>query len=299
MATKEFGNGVCEVQVRVGRDDLEAQLAWIAQAGAGDGAAQEAKDGVESLLSELAAACDGRQDIHRKTIELEVLEDGRALLFNPGAPSPFIVASGYDPGTKSWASGSYHARLEDAVHDVHPIVLAEHGDGTRLAFEPANRRPFVVLFGKEASAKRAGEMRYETTNLPYAARLADPDALEGTDVVFAREDFRAALRQEGVEPTEANVDEAIEKAFGLRGWKESAIADGNDLVADAAASIAAELGRGRFLDDWGRCPKCGSACIDGGSILVDGSGCAQNLSCGACGAEWVETYRQADRVVLP
>lgn len=166
MATKNCGNGVYEVQERVDRGLLEKQLAWVA---AQDG---EEAAGVESLLSGLVDACDGRQDIHRKVIELEDFGAGEVLLFNPGAPSPFILASGYDGESKEWKSGSYFSRVEDAI-------------------------------------AKAGE---------------------------------------------------------------------------------------RNVEDWNVCPECASRSIEGGFVEVGDALCTQKVWCNDCGARWLETYRQAERI---
>lgn len=118
MATKDFGNGIYEVQARVGLADLEAQLAWVSGADVSGTDEEDAKEGVENLISALIDACEGRQDIHRKVIELETRDDGTALLFDPGAPQPYIVASGYDPASKGWSSGRYRNDLRDAAQEL-------------------------------------------------------------------------------------------------------------------------------------------------------------------------------------
>ena len=46
-----------------------------------------------------------------------------ALLFNPGNDhTPFIVAQGYDPATRSWSSGGYRHDLMDALCELRGCI---------------------------------------------------------------------------------------------------------------------------------------------------------------------------------
>ena len=50
-----------------------------------------------------------------------------ALLFNPGNDlTPFIVAHGYDPATRSWSSGSYRHDLMDALCELRGCTHPDH-----------------------------------------------------------------------------------------------------------------------------------------------------------------------------
>lgn len=75
-----------------------------------------------------------------------------ALLFNPGNDhTPFIVAQGYDPATRSWSSGRYMHDLMDALCDLrgctHPDfaitgmtperIMADYGKGYEISPEQA------------------------------------------------------------------------------------------------------------------------------------------------------------------
>ena len=75
-----------------------------------------------------------------------------ALLFNPGNDhTPFIVAQGYDPATRSWSSGRYMHDLMDALCDLrgctHPDfaitgmtperIMAEYVKGYEISPEQA------------------------------------------------------------------------------------------------------------------------------------------------------------------
>lgn len=75
-----------------------------------------------------------------------------ALLFNPGNDlTPFIVAQGYDPATRSWSSGGYRHDLMDALCELrgctHPDfaitgmtpgrIMADYGKGYEISPEQA------------------------------------------------------------------------------------------------------------------------------------------------------------------
>ena len=45
-----------------------------------------------------------------------------------------------------------------------------------------------------------------------------------------------------------------------------------------------------YLDDSQFCPYCGSSCIDGGFVQVDGKSAYQTIVCHQCSKEWNDIY---------
>lgn len=50
-------------------------------------------------------------------------------------------------------------------------------------------------------------------------------------------------------------------------------------------------------DDWGTCPNCGSASIEGGPFDVDQDGASQRITCVVCDLTWREVYVPDRRVI--
>ena len=171
---------------------------WLAgQEDAGHIAPCDELESLYALICNLERACEGKQDIHEKAIVLERFEGGVALLFDEGAPSPFIVASGYDPATRSWSSGSYHAEAIYAAAD-------------------AMRCAGVSTVG-------------------YATRIlrADPDVLQDGVCVWQSDDLAANLADQGMPCDEAAVDALERTMHGMGGWNEYATQIGNETIVEA------------------------------------------------------------------
>lgn len=114
-----------------------------------------------------------------------------ALLFtSPDAPTPFVIACGYDEKTGEWASGLYRSDLGRAWEEFQPGIV------------------------------------------------------ESASIRWQREDFEAALAQQGIEPTRENVNLLINETRGLRGWQEHAISNGWEHMEDCILSCD-ELNRQR------------------------------------------------------
>lgn len=109
------------------------------------------------------------------------------------------------------------------------IVLQEFGS-TAVLMRPGNPyEPFVVASGYDRST---GEWAsgYYTSDLAYAMDMANPDVLERATIRWMREDFSMHLEEEGIEPTDENIDALIEECNGMRGWQETSISDGNEFI---------------------------------------------------------------------
>lgn len=65
----------------------------------------------------------------------------------------------------------------------------------------------------------------------------DPEIIDGSFVIWQREDFKAAFRDCGIEPDDELVDEAVEDCFHLRGWRDMSIGYGNDHLHEIALDV--------------------------------------------------------------
>lgn len=176
---------------------LEEQIEWLSGVECSDDAARDAADGILSMLGRMLDACDGRQDIHEKVVELALFDDGTALLHDPGAPAPFNVAHGYDARSKEWERGSYHAE---------------------------------VLYAAADALRSAG-----VSTVGYATRMldADPNVLEDGVRVWQREDLAAHLADQGMPCDEDAVDELDRTMRGMSGWRDYATQIGNETIVEA------------------------------------------------------------------
>ena len=110
-----------------------------------------------------------------------------ALLFNPGNDhTPFIVAHGYDPATRSWSSGSYKHDLMDALCDLRGYT---HPD-----FAITGMTPEKILgdFGRdyEISSELAREVAYDINDRLETAVEWEVDVI----------DFEFYFAENGIEP---------------------------------------------------------------------------------------------------
>lgn len=207
MPSKVYGDGCFDVQVKVDKGLLEEQIEWLSGVECPDDAARDAADGILGMLGRMLDACDGRQDIHEKVVELVLLDDGTALLHDPGAPTPFIVAHGYDARSKEWERGSYHAE---------------------------------VLYAAADALRSAG-----ISTVGYATRMlnADPDVLEDGVCVWQREDLAAQLADQGMPCDEAAVDELDRTMRGMGDWRDYAAQIGDETIVEAIWDLKRERER--------------------------------------------------------
>ena len=79
---------------------------------------------------------------------------------------------------------------------------------------------------------------YQTSNLSYALDKADPDILEDSVVRWNREDLAHALEEQGITPSEENIDELARCALNMKGWRDVVTSEGNEYLADVASLMA-------------------------------------------------------------
>lgn len=197
--------GAKSAHVMVDEQALAQAREWLAeQEGAGRVEPCDALESLYALICNLERACEGAQNIHEKVVVLERFGGDVALLFDEGAPCPFIVATGYDPVSRSWSSGSYHKEAFYAAADA----LRSAGIST----------------------------------VGYATRMldADPDVLEDGVCVWQREDLAARLADQGMPCDEAAVDELDRTMRGMSGWRDYATQVGNETIVEAVWDLKRE-----------------------------------------------------------
>lgn len=190
--------GAKSVHAMVDEQALARAREWLAeQEDAGHIAPCDELESLFALVCNLERACEGTQDVHEKAVVLERFEGGIALLFDEGAPTPFIVASGYDPAARSWSSGSYH---KEAIYAA--------ADALRCA---------------------------GVSTVGYATRIlrADPDVLDDGVCVFQRDDLAANLADQDMPCDEAAVDALDRTMRGMGGWRDYATQVGNETIVEA------------------------------------------------------------------
>ncbi len=116
--------------------------------------------------------------------------EGYALVFRgERAVEPFVIASGYDPKTGTWAHGSYYA------------------------------------------------------DLGRAWECFQDDIIEDASVRWVYEDIERALEQAGAPVNGDTVEELLDAVEDMRGWRDSAISRGNEMLEECAANIARDTPR--------------------------------------------------------
>lgn len=135
-------------------------------------------------------------------------------------------------------------KMMNALGAIDPkgnIVIEQFEDATALLFQPGNVQPFCVA---ENYNRATGEWSSGTYfgSVADAHDRANPEIIEGATVKWEKEDIREKLENNGIEPSEENVQIVIDGDPGL--WlkpmndmfnfdfRGSMIADGNDSLAD-------------------------------------------------------------------
>ncbi len=123
--------------------------------------------------------------------------EGYALVFRgERAVEPFVIASGYDPATGTWASGSYYS------------------------------------------------------DLGHAWECFQDDIIEDASVRWVYEDIERALEQAGAPVNGDTVEELLDAVEDMRGWRDSAISRGNEILEECAANIARDTPRKVVDIEW-------------------------------------------------
>ena len=186
-------------------EEIQSAMDWLNDVASSE-AFQMAEDNsghraAVDIMINLLKAARGKQDINDKVIEVERLENAVALLLNANAPAPYIVASGYNPETRSWSSGSYHSDLLSAAID------ARYTTGC--------------------------EMR--TTDYVRPLLACDFDAIEDSVLWWSRSDFQDVIESEIGSCEDEEIDAVIDATGRMRWWKDYATSLGyEEYIAPAA-----------------------------------------------------------------
>lgn len=112
-----------------------------------------------------------------------------------------------------------------------------------LVFDPASSyTPFIVAHGYDASTGEWSHGRY-LSDPAHAYYIANPNILEDSATVWCIEDYAAALNDAGIEASPRNIQDLIHETQSMRGWRDRAIEDGNEHLAESTSYIPAAQDR--------------------------------------------------------
>lgn len=116
------------------------------------------------------------------------------------------------------------------------VVLAREGDDA-LVFTGINSpEPFVVAHGYDEATNSWSHGSYYS-DLGYAWDEFRPEIIEGATIRWEREDFEKALENQGIEPTDANVQALINETVDMRGLKDIATEHGSEYIEECVSGV--------------------------------------------------------------
>ena len=115
------------------------------------------------------------------------------------------------------------------------ILLTKFSNNTAVFFTPPGN--FYVAYDYDESTGDFSAL-WQTSNLSHALDKADPDILEDSVVRWSRWDLAQALEEQGIDPSEENIDELAESVLNMEGWRATAISEGNEYLSNEAWQMA-------------------------------------------------------------
>lgn len=140
------------------------------------------------------------------------------------------------------------------------VVLAEFGNDALVFTGRQAVEPFVCASGYDAKTGEWTSGSYYS-DISRAYERINPEIIEQSCVRWEREDFRAALIDQGLEATEDNVNALAVLSDYMEGWKDWAIENGNEDLTDYAEDFV-KTQRASDRSDTSRSNSLNAVCAD-------------------------------------
>lgn len=129
--------------------------------------------------------------------------------------------------------------LESPLTPKGHVILARFGDDALLFRGESSPQPYVCAWGYDDKTGEWGHGTYYS-DLGRAWDRIHPEIIEEASVRWQREDLRATLIDQGIEPFDKVVNDFLYEVNHLRGWRDNAIESGNEFLADKAFDLKRE-----------------------------------------------------------